>query len=98
VFSKLALLSIAAGWDRQVIVRQIDALPAKLPLRIWLDMGTAEWEGMLESARAVRDALGRKGWVIGDDLLYVEAEGAIHDEGPWAERSPEVLQYLFPKG
>jgi predicted alpha/beta superfamily hydrolase len=97
VFSKLALLSIAAGWDHQVIVREVDTLPEKLPLRIWLDMGTAESQGMLDGARALRDALVRKGWVIGDDLQYVEAEGAIHDEGPWAERSPDVLRYLFPR-
>jgi predicted alpha/beta superfamily hydrolase len=96
VFNRLAVLSPSVWWDNRVIVREVESLPAKLPLRIWLDAGTGEGQEVLADARALRDALLAKGWVPDHDLRYVEAEGAEHNEQSWAARVGEVLKYLYP--
>ena len=95
-FGKLAVLSPSIWWDDRVIVREVEELAAKLPERVWLDAGTNEGPDVIEDARALRDALVAKGWVEGDDLMYLEAEGAEHNESSWAERVSAVLTYLFP--
>jgi predicted alpha/beta superfamily hydrolase len=94
VFTRLAVMSPSVWWDDQVIVRMVDALDRKLPLRIWLDTGTHEigWQ----QTRALRDALVEKGWRLYDDLQYTEAEGAGHNESAWATRVDPMLRFLFP--
>jgi predicted alpha/beta superfamily hydrolase len=96
-FSRLALLSPSVWWDDRVLLREVEALPHKLPLRIWLDAGTAEGPTVISDARALRDALIAKGWVLGDDLAYLEAEGGEHNERSWAARIGLVLKHLFPR-
>ena len=95
-FSRLAVLSPSVWWDDRVILREVEALPAHLPLRIWLDAGTAEGVDTLVNARALRDALVAKGWTIGQDLAYLEAEGGEHNEQSWSARVERVLKFLFP--
>ncbi len=94
VFSRLAVMSPSVWWDDQVIVRLVEALDDKLPLRIWLDTGTHEtgWE----RTRALRDALMEKGWRVYDDLQYTETLGAGHTESAWAARVDPMLRFLFP--
>lgn len=96
VFSRLAVLSPSVWWDDRVLLREVEALPHHLPMRIWLDAGTAEGVDMLANARALRDALVAKGWMIGDDLAYLEAEGGEHNEQSWSARVDRVLTFLFP--
>ena len=96
VFSRIAALSTSAWVDDRFLVRFVDALSAKPDTRIWTDIGTREASSAVSDARALRDALVRKGWREGDDLRHVEAEGAVHDETAWAKRMPEVLEFLFP--
>ena len=96
VFSRLAALSPSVWWDNRIIVREVNELPAKLPLRIWLDAGTQEGEEVIADARALRDALVAKGWIVGQDLTYIEAEGAQHNEASWASRVDSVLKFLYP--
>lgn len=95
-FSRLAALSPSVWWDHRVLLTEVEALPRKLPLRIWLDAGTAEGSETLANARALRDALVAKGWTIGDDLSYLEAPGGEHNEQSWAARVDGVLKFLFP--
>jgi predicted alpha/beta superfamily hydrolase len=71
-------------------------LPGKLELRIWLDIGTKESTRAVPDARALRDALIKKGWQLGQDLAYFEAERAEHTESAWAERVAPMLRFLFP--
>jgi predicted alpha/beta superfamily hydrolase len=94
VFSRLMIMSPAVWWDDQVIVRMVEELDHKLPLKIWLDTGTNEtgWE----LARSLRDALVEKGWRLHDDLQYLEAKGADHSEAAWAKRIDPALRFLFP--
>lgn len=96
VFSRLAALSPSTWWDDRVIVREVKALKRKVPFRLWLDAGTSEGEGTLDDVRALRDALVAKGWVIGDDLSYLEVPGGEHNEQSWAARVEDVLKFLFP--
>ncbi|MEO8624906.1 MAG: alpha/beta hydrolase-fold protein [bacterium] len=95
-FSKLAILSPSVWWDDCVILREVESLEARLPLRIWLDAGTAEGVDTLDNLRALRDALVAKGWTIGDDLAYLEARGGEHNEQSWGARVKDVLKFLFP--
>ena len=98
VFNRLAVLSPSVWWNNRAIVREVDALSTKPPLRIWLDSGTAEGADVTRDARLLRDALVRKGWVVGKDLAYLEAEGGGHNEQSWATRVEGVLRFLFPAG
>lgn len=96
VFSRLAVLSPSVWWDDRVILKEVEALPTKLPVRIWLDAGDREGEDVIADARALRDALVAKGWAEGQDLAYLEAQGGEHNEASWAARIGAVLAYLFP--
>ena len=96
VFGKLAVLSPSIWWDRRVILRKVRTLEAKAALRIWIDVGTAEGAYAVKDAAMLRDALVKRGWVLGDDLQFYEAVGAQHNELAWAERVGPVLRYLFP--
>ena len=97
VFSKLAVLSPSVWWDRRAILRLVRQTRAKPPLRIWVDMGTAEGRRGLEDARLLKAALVGAGWEIGRDLHYAEYEGATHSEEAWAARVGPVLEWLFPR-
>ncbi len=97
VFGKLGLLSPSVWWDDRWIVRQLVQGSAgyRPALRIWLDVGTGE-RRMLKGTRLLYRMLLRKGWRIGRDLAYMEADGALHDERAWGERSGLFLRFLFP--
>src|SRR6184192_1101199 len=94
VFSRLAVMSPSVWWDDEVIVRGVMALDRKLPLKIWLDTGTAEpgWE----QARNLCAALVERGWNLHDDLEYHEIEGADHSEAAWGARVDPMLRFLYP--
>ena len=79
-----------------MILREVAALKAKPPTRIWLDTGTGEGLNTTEYARLLRDALVRQGWALGEELHYHEALGAVHDEAAWAARVAPMLKILFP--
>ena len=93
VFSRLAVLSPSVWWADRAILKE---LTRKLPLRLWVDIGTAEGSSALPDARLLRDALVARGWREGEDLTYREFVGATHSESAWAERFDQVLLALFP--
>ncbi len=98
VFGKLALLSPSVWWDDRWIVRQLSADSSRRPsLKIWLDVGTGE-KRMLKGAQLLQKMLLRKGWTRNVDLHYMEAQGALHDERAWGERTGLFLRFLFPAG
>lgn len=94
VFRRLIVMSPSVWWDNEVIVKMVEDLDDKLPLKIWLDTGTHEqgWE----RAQHLRDALVEKGWKLFGDLQYLEIAGGDHSEGAWAARVDPALRYLFP--
>lgn len=94
-FGGLLAVSPAVWWDDRAILdilRESGHAPGQ---RIWLDMGLDEGEQMVAGARAARDVLDSLGWTPGEDLMYVEAAGAGHDEGAWAARMDEMLEFLY---
>lgn len=96
VFGALAVLSPSLWWDRRVVLSRVEALPARLPWRIWLDVGTAEGRDTVRNARALKGILVEKGWRTGSGLHYLEADDAPHCESAWAARVAPLLQFLFP--
>ncbi len=62
--------------------------------RLYLDTGTAEGAGELHDVRRLRALLARKGYLPGEDFLYVEDEGAGHNEAAWAYRLCGALRFL----
>jgi predicted alpha/beta superfamily hydrolase len=93
-FNRLMVMSPAVWWDDEVVLRMIDELAGKLPLKIWLDTGTDEigWERL----QKVRDRLIAKGWRLSVDLEYFEAKGAGHNESAWGARVGDALGFLYP--
>lgn len=78
--------------------------------RVYHDVGTHEgetvtgWFGITESEghtvylQGVRDlqaALLEKGYRLGDTLMYIEDQGAIHREHAWAARFPAAISFLL---
>lgn len=69
--------------------------------RVYLDVGTREGAGTLANARAMRDALARKGYREGHDLHWIEDDGGMHNEAAWGRRLRDALPFLLgnsPKG
>ena len=102
-FGLVGCVSPAVWWADSAIVTRVRS-GTKLPLRVWVDIGTAEstpsaagqrvW---LDHARLLRDALEGRGWQEGADLHYEEVEGAPHNEGAWAVRIDRILEFLLAK-
>ncbi|MDX2141154.1 MAG: alpha/beta hydrolase-fold protein, partial [Chloroflexota bacterium] len=77
--------------------------------RIYLDVGTREGDTMTQfrsaapdfntmyrdGVRELRDVLLVRGYVAGQSLMYVEDEGAPHNEAAWARRLPAALRFLL---
>jgi predicted alpha/beta superfamily hydrolase len=105
-FGLVGALSPSLYWGEGDIRQRYAAAPRPhLPLRLWIDMGTAEREaragseGLSEPVRELRDfraLLEQRGLRVGAALGYCEAPGARHDEGAWAARLPDALRFLLP--
>jgi predicted alpha/beta superfamily hydrolase len=103
VFGKLAVMSPSVWFANKEILREVEAVQKKPHLRIWIDTGTKEGATAEEAqrtvvnARLLKETLLRKGWRLGKDLSYFEAEGAEHNERAWAIRMEPILKFLFPR-
>ncbi len=98
-FGKLLVMSPSVWWAGRAILKTVAKLRDKPPVKIWLDIGTCEGrspEICVRDVAELRRSLVAKGWRLGDDLAYLEAEGAAHDEKAWGARMPEALGFLFP--
>jgi predicted alpha/beta superfamily hydrolase len=99
VFGKLVVMSPSVWWANRDILLRVEKLKKKLPLKIWLDIGTAEGSnaGMTErDAVSLRDALIEKGWQLGQDLGFEVDQGAGHNEQAWGNRIRDALKFLYP--
>ncbi len=102
VFSRVAAMSPSLWWANRAILREISALPSRLPVRIWLDVGRREGRYTIAQARHLQDILRGKGWrknrrAALADFRYLEAPRASHDEFSWGARFDKVLKFLYPK-
>jgi len=96
VFGRIMAMSPSLWWDRRELLQRLRTDTRLLPLKIWLDAGTDEGGGTLQNLRMLKNALLRRGWRHGEDLRYVEAQGARHTEPAWAARAGAALEFLFP--
>lgn len=64
--------------------------------KLYLDVGTREGAGTLANAREMRDVLVANGYVLGNDLMWVEEEGGMHNEAAWGRRLRKALPFLVP--
>ncbi len=94
-FSKVAIVSPSMWVDDAVMVKRIRELKAKLPLRIWADVGGGEGDEAIKGAEDLVTALVSKGWQRGKDVVFYEDGYAAHNEEAWARRVPAILMYLF---
>jgi len=95
VFGNVLAVSPTAWWDNFVTLTKVAALPGKVPVKIWVDIGSREGDNAVSGARRLRDALEKKGWKLGSDLEYVEQEGGEHDEISWGSRVEGMLLFLY---
>jgi predicted alpha/beta superfamily hydrolase len=94
-FGALVAMSPSVWWDRRVILSTVRRTRPRPPVRVWVDMGTAEGRRALDDARLLKAALVGAGWTVGKDLRYAEYEGGTHSESAWAERFGAVLTWLY---
>jgi predicted alpha/beta superfamily hydrolase len=96
VFGGAGVMSASVWWDDGAAIRFVEGLKKKPPVRVWLDTGTAEpgWE----NTPRLREALVARGWCEGEDLRYVQIEGAEHNEAAWGARVGPMLQWLVRRG
>lgn len=103
VFGRTAAVSPSVWFANKQILHYVDALRKKPKVLIWTDMGTKEGQSSdeaqqtIKDARLLQEALVKKGWKLGRDLKYFEAEGAEHNERAWAQRVEPILAFLFPQ-
>jgi predicted alpha/beta superfamily hydrolase len=106
VFGLIGALSPSIWWDDDELLDYASGQP-KPPAKVYMDMGTIEAGSMvdenhngiddyIEDLRAMRDLMVGQGFVLDEDLMVVEDEGAMHNEWYWAQRFPGTLQFLFP--
>jgi pullulanase len=95
VFGQGAAFSSSIWWDDRHVVSYAED-SAKPASRVWMDMGTAEYESAIADLRAMRDAMLEDGFLLGEDLEVVEDPGAGHNEAAWSRRFPDAVKYLFP--
>jgi predicted alpha/beta superfamily hydrolase len=94
IFGFAGVMSPSLWFAERAIFPCLEEAPY-VPGRLYLDVGTAEGEGVLEDARRMRDLLVQKGYRLGEDLLYIEEEGAEHTESAWAGRAKIAFRLLL---
>lgn len=95
VFGAVIAMSPSVWWDRRVILHVVRRTRPRPPVRLWVDMGTAEGRRALDDARMLKAALVGAGWRAGQDLHYAEYEDATHSEASWAERFGAAVTWIL---
>lgn len=96
-FGFAAILSPSVWFADRGGLRWLDRVEPN-PGRLYVDVGTEEGRRTIANARRLKRALLRKGYVEGQDLRYVEADGAGHNEAAWGLRFPGSLEFLLRGG
>lgn len=94
VFGLAGAMSPSLWFANGAIFPAIEKL-ALLPGRLYLDAGTGEGPGLLADVRRMRDVLRHKPFRPGQCFLYVEDEGAGHNEAAWGRRLCDALRFLI---
>jgi predicted alpha/beta superfamily hydrolase len=94
VFGFAGAMSPALWFGEGKIFPSVEAAPY-VRGRLYLDVGTREGVNTLNNARAMRDLLVRKGYRLGEDLMWVEDRGGVHNEAAWGGRLRKALPFLL---
>ncbi|MGN7411084.1 alpha/beta hydrolase [Paenibacillus sp. SAF-068] len=71
-------------------------LPENIPsVRMWMDIGDMEGLFLPSQVRRVAHQLLERGATSGEELAFLEQQGACHQEGDWGARVHLPLQYMF---
>ncbi|MBA3531574.1 MAG: alpha/beta hydrolase [Ardenticatenales bacterium] len=97
VFGIAGAMSPSLWFADRAIYPFIEATERAPGRKLHLDIGTEEGEDALADARRMRDLLLAEGYQVGQELLYMEDEGAMHTESAWAYRLQVALRFLLPR-
>jgi predicted alpha/beta superfamily hydrolase len=101
-FGNVMAMSCATWFGQLWLKDTVRALPKKKPVRVWLDVGDAEFDNEnWNEAEVVRhselyDSFISKGWAKNDDIFFLVDKDAKHFEDDWGKRFPQVLKWFFP--
>jgi len=84
-----------ALWFADRAIFDYVATAPRTPGRLYLDVGTAEGDSVLNDVRRMCDLLARKGHRRGRELLCVVERGAQHREAAWARRLPRKIRFFL---
>ncbi len=93
-FGKIAVMSPAL-WISPNYVAQVNG-EGKKPVRVHLDMGTAEDQSDFDNCLAMYDTHLAQGYSVNDDVEFVAGCGQQHNEAAWSVRLPQVYHFLLP--
>lgn len=93
-FGKIAVMSPAL-WISPNYIAQVNG-ETKKPVRVHLDMGTAEPQDDFDNCLSIYDTHLAQGYAANDDVEFVAGCGQAHNEAAWAARLPQVLDFLLP--
>jgi predicted alpha/beta superfamily hydrolase len=97
VFGKLGICSPSVWGDIKGITTMVKPIEQKAKrAKIWIDVGTAEGDEMVDGAKLLQDAYITNGWKLNKDLVMLVEGNADHSERSWGRRFPLILTYLFP--
>jgi predicted alpha/beta superfamily hydrolase len=95
-FGKIAVMSPSL-WISPNYVTQVKG-EGKKPVRVHLDMGTAEGQSDFDNCLAMYDTHLAQGYSANDDVEFTAGCGQQHNEAAWSVRLPEVFDFLLPAG
>lgn len=89
----------------RIMHRRVRAGHYQAGLRLWFEAGTQDetedrdQNGVIDAIQdttELMDELRTKGYVEGDDMVYVEVDGGQHNPATWGEVLPVFLKWAFP--
>jgi len=92
-FGKLLVLSPSVWWDNRQILKTVQMVNGPASQRIFLYVGTGESERTVENVETLKSELLKSGWKE-NQIEFIEAAGAGHDESAWSEQAVNMLLFL----
>ncbi len=103
VFSRCGILSPSLMWNDRSILKKLEKDHDWMKgTRFWLDMGTEEgrqipgFSGASKDTRRLAKIFDDAGLAQDRDYRYLEVAGGQHNEGAWAARFDQVLEFFYP--
>jgi predicted alpha/beta superfamily hydrolase len=98
VFSRAAALSPCFFLlPREVAALIKEKAPLAQPTRIYMDYGSAEWNGKCKEHWAEMFRTAARLSRAGAHTAARVVPGAVHNEAAWEKRIPVFMDYLYPK-